>query len=268
MIVGIVANANKIKDDNIIRGLSNRLSEFGYKNVVFRDNSEIDGVDVLIVLGGDGAILHSAVVAAQKGVKIIGINYGNLGFLAEYERDETEKVVELLQKLENNSSHLLKRSVLELEIDEKKYYALNEISLQRDYAAYAGKVGQILRIETDISNEKNELAGDGVLICTPTGSTAYSLSAGGAILFPDVPVLMLTPICALSLHSRPVVYSDSEELSAQVTCGQAMVIVDGEVVDVLNKGEKVFVRKAAFTADFPMNEKTVFLQKIKNKLNK
>ena len=173
-----------------------------------------------------------------------------------------------MKKIENNSCHILKRSVLKLEIGEKKYYALNEISLQRDYAAYVGKVGQILRIETDISNEKNELAGDGVLICTPTGSTAYSLSAGGAILFPDIPVLMLTPICALSLHSRPVVYSDTETLSAKITCGQAMVIVDGEVVDVLNKGEQVVVQKAMFTADFPMNEKTVFLQKIKDKLNK
>ena len=268
MNVGIVANANKIKNIDIIERLSAFLFKHGFKNVVFNDNSEIIGVDVLIVLGGDGAILHAAVVAAQKGIKVIGINYGNLGFLAEYERDETEKVVELLRKIEDGSAHVLHRSVLEILIGEKKYYALNEISMQLDYAIYAGKVGQILKIATEIGNEHSEAAGDGVLICTPTGSTAYSLSAGGAILFPDVPVLMMTPICALALHSRPVVYSDNEVLTASVAQGQALVIVDGEVVDVLSKGEQITVRKAEFTADFPMNDKSVFLQKIKNKLNK
>ena len=268
MKIGIIANANKIKNERVIDELSEILLKNGYECELFADNSCISNVDILIVLGGDGAILHSAVVAAQKGAKIIGINYGTLGFLAEYERDETEKVLELLKKVQDQTCHILNRSVLELQVGERKYYALNEVSFQRDFASYSGKVGQILRLETEIADEKTQVAGDGVLICTPTGSTAYSLSAGGSILFPDVPVFMLTPLCALSLHSRPVVYSDKEKLSVKVTQGQSLIIVDGEVVDVLSKGEAVTIKKATFTADFPMNDKAVFLEKIKTKLNK
>lgn len=268
MKIGIVANANKIKNDKIIDDLISVIQENGYECVRFPDEFSVENVDVLIVLGGDGAILHSSVVAAQKGVKIIGINYGNLGFLAEYEREETEKVVELLKKVENGTCHVLKRKVLELQVGKKKYYALNEVSLQRDFAVYTGKASQILRVKTEIAGEKAEMAGDGVLVCTPTGSTAYSLSAGGAILFPDVPVFMLTHICALSLHSRPIVYSENETISAEITQGQALIIVDGQVVDVLAKGERVYMKKADFTADFPVNDKTVFLQKIKRKLSK
>ncbi len=268
MRIGIVANANKVKDEGVIERLAALLRKENYAPVRFMKNEEIKDVDVIIVLGGDGAILHSAVVAAQKGIKIIGINYGNLGFLAEYERDETERVLELLKKLERGDCHLLHRSVLQVSVGDKKYYALNEVSLQRDYAIHTAKSGQILRLHTEIGNEGNDLAGDGLLLCTPTGSTAYSLSAGGAILFPDVPVFMMTQICALSLHSRPVVFSDDERFSAKVTQGIALIVIDGQVVDVLNKDETIYVKKAPFTADFPMNEKAVFLQKIKSKLNK
>lgn len=268
MRVGIVVNSNKINDESVIDRLFSLVQSEGYDCVRFMNNEDIENVDVIIVLGGDGAILHSAVVAAQKGIKIVGINYGNLGFLAEYERDETEKVVELLKKIEGKECHVLNRSVLEVCLGGKKYYALNEVSLQRDYAVYTAKNGQILRLYTEIGNECNDVAGDGLLLCTPTGSTAYSLSAGGAILFPDVPVFMMTQICALSLHSRPVVFSDNEKVKAQVTQGIALVVVDGQVVDVLRKGEEITVEKAPFTADFPMNQKAVFLKKIKSKLNK
>lgn len=268
MKVGIVANLKKIKDETIIVRLQALLSNAGYDCVRFHSNEEIENVDVIIVLGGDGAILHSAVVAAQKGIKVIGINYGNLGFLAEYERTETENVLELLEKLKNGNCHVLKRSVLEICLGDTKYYALNEVSLQRDFAIHTANSEQILRIHTEIGKEGSDVAGDGLLLCTPTGSTAYSLSAGGAILFPDVPVFMMTQICALALHSRPVVFSDSEEFKAEIMRGMALVIVDGKVVDVLRENESLTVKKASFTADFPMNEKTVFLQKIKNKLNK
>ena len=244
------------------------MKNTGYDCVCFNNRDEIDAVDVVIVLGGDGAILHSAVISAQKGIKIIGINYGNLGFLAEYERTETENVLELLEKIKKNECHVLKRSVLEISLGKNKYYALNEVSLQRDFAIHTANSEQILRIRAEIGREESNVAGDGLLLCTPTGSTAYSLSAGGAILFPNTPVFMMTQICALALHSRPVVFSDEEEFKAEILRGVSLVIVDGKVVDVLRAGEVVTVKKAQFTADFPMNENALFLQKIKNKLNK
>ena len=172
-----------------------------------------------------------------------------------------------MEKLERKECHVLNRSLLEITLRDKKYYALNEVSLQRDYAIHSPKNEQILRIQTEIGKEISNVAGDGMLICTPTGSTAYSLSAGGAILFPDLPVFMMTQICALSLHSRPVVFSENEEIRAQITRGMALLILDGQVIDVLEENDEILIRKAPFTADFPMNQKTVFLNKIKSKLN-
>ena len=268
MKVGIVANTSKIKDSSIITKLAVQLEEYGYACTLFRTYDQISGVEALIVLGGDGAILHSAVFAAQKNIPIIGINYGNLGFLAEYEREETSCVLELLDKLKNGTCHILERSLLQVTVGEKTYYALNEVCLQRDCATQINSGGQILKANIEIGNEQNEVAGDGLLICTPTGSTAYSLSAGGAILFPDIPVFMLTQLCSLSLHSRPVVFSDLEEVCVTVTRGVALLSVDGRTVEVLRENERIIIKKAPFNAKFPMNQKAVFLKKIKNKLNK
>ncbi len=268
MKIGVVVNEKKIKNKETVTNFVSFLEGQNYSCFVFPKNEDIADVDVLIVLGGDGAVLHSAIFAAQKKIPIIGINYGNLGFLAEYERDEAERVVELLHKLENGDCHILERSVLEIIADGKVYYALNEVGIQRDCAALSASGGQVLQATISIGNECNEIAGDGLLICTPTGSTAYSLSAGGAILFPDAPVFMMTPLCALSLHSRPVVFSDEEEVTVMINKGVSMLVIDGRVVDVLRSNESITVRKAPFSADFPMNQKAVFLKKIKSKLNK
>ena len=268
MKIGIVVNESKIKSRETVTNFVSLLERQNYCCSVFAKNEDIADVNAIIVLGGDGAVLHSAVCAAKKNIPIIGINYGNLGFLAEYERDEAERVVELLHKLEKGDCHILQRSVLEVVADGKTYYALNEVGVQRDCAACSLTGGQILKATICIGNECNEIAGDGLLICTPTGSTAYSLSAGGAILFPDAPVFMMTPLCALSLHSRPVVFSDEEEVQVTIDKGVSMLVIDGRVVDVLQSNESITIRKAPFNADFPMNQKAVFLQKIKSKLNK
>ena len=111
------------------------------------------------------------------------------------------------------------------------------------------------------------IAGDGVLFCTPTGSTAYSLSAGGAILVPEVPVFMMTPICAFSMRARPIVFSDSDEFTIRVTRGNGMVLTDGGAVAQLPECGEVFIKKAPFTADFPVKDGAAFLGRVRNKLN-
>ena len=268
MKIGIVINEKKINNREIVTNFVAILEGQKHSCFIFSQNEDIVGVDVLIVLGGDGAILHSAGFAAKKNIPIIGINYGNLGFLAEYERDESERILELLHKLEKGDCHILERSVLEILVGDKVYYALNEVGVQRDCVAHSTLEGQILKASISIGNECNQIAGDGLLICTPTGSTAYSLSAGGAILFPDAPVFMMTPLCALSLHSRPVVFSDKEEVCIKIDRGAAMLVIDGRMIGKLKDNQSITIRKASFTADFPMNQKAVFLKKIKSKLNK
>lgn len=267
MKIGLVGNVAKIKNPNVVEEFERFLNENGYQPVVFSSNAEIDGVDVLIVLGGDGAILHAATVAAPKGIKVIGVNYGNLGFLAEYEKSEQEGIVELLKSLEEGQARILKRSLLSLNFDGNTYYALNEVGLQRHFDETDPYQAQILRLRIEIDDLVDTIAGDGLLISTPTGSTAYSLSAGGAILTPEVPALMMTPICAFSLQKRPIVFPDSEVFHLRAERGKALVLVDGKAVGYLKAGELLEVKKAPFAAEFPVRDQSDFFGKIKNKLN-
>lgn len=267
MKVGVLAKVAKVKNEQTILDIVAFIRSLGYETTRFSSPQEVDGVDVVVVLGGDGAILHSALNAARKGIKIIGINYGNLGFLTEYEKDEYERVKDLLSQLDEGKCRILKRSLLQCEIAGKVFYALNEVSLQRDYGLYEQKSTQILKLEVDMNEGKNTVSGDGLLICTPTGSTAYSLSAGGAILTPEVPVFMMTPICAFSMRSRPIVFSDSETLTIRICRGRAILLADGLAVGGIPEGMEVKVKKAPFTADFPVWNSSGFFGKIKNKLN-
>ncbi len=267
MKVGVLGNIHKLKSVQTMEEILGFLREAGYETVKFTTPKEVDGVDVLLVLGGDGAILHASVPAARKNIPIIGINYGTLGFLTEYEKDERERVKELLETLRDGSCRIIKRSLLELTILDKKFYALNEIAVQRDYGVLSTKSTQILRLELEAREGKDTIAGDGLLICTPTGSTAYSLSAGGAILTPEVPVIMMTPICAFSMRARPIVFSDEDEFTITVSKGKSIVLVDGGVVASVPEGAQIRIRKAPFTANFPAKENSDFFARVRNKLN-
>lgn len=267
MKIGIIGNRAKKETAETINAFIGFIRSSGYEIVEFPTHTEIDGVDVVLVLGGDGAILHAAVVAAQKNIKIIGINYGTLGFLAEYEKGEAQCVKELLMGLEDDNCRIVKRSLLQVEVAGRKYYALNEIAIQRDCGLNMENARQILSLEVNAHEGVTAVTGDGILICTPTGSTAYSLSAGGAIITPEVPVFMMTPICAFSMRARPIVFSDTEEFTISNLEGKAVVLADGRSVANLPKGATIKIKKAPFTADFPVKDTSVFLSKVKNKLN-
>lgn len=267
MKIGVLGNKSKVKNVETIDEIVRFLQDAGYETVKFASHKEIDGVDVVVVLGGDGAILHAAVIAAQKGVKIIGINYGNLGFLTEYEKTERERVKEILSRLETGSCQIVKRSLLQVQIKDKTFYALNEIAIQRDYGLLSTASTQILSLEVQAKEGKDVIAGDGLLVCTPTGSTAYSLSAGGAILTPEVPVFMMTPICAFSMRARPIVFADTDEFTIKISKGRSIVLADGGVIAALPEGTEIRIKKAPFTADFPVKEDSDFFAKVRNKLN-
>ncbi len=267
MKIGVIGFKNKVKNTNAVAALSALLREKGYETVIFSTPAEIENVDAVIVLGGDGAILHSAIKAAKNNIKIIGINYGNLGFLTEYEKQEWENVTKLLSKLQQNDCRILKRSILQIEIEDKIFYALNEVAIQRHSSLSNLKNTQILRLQVQSREGKDKISGDGLLFCTPTGSTAYSLSAGGAILTPEVPVFMMTPICAFSMRTRPTVFSDDETFDVKIERGNAVILCDGLTVALLSENAKIQVKKAPFTADFPIRDNTDFFTKVQNKLS-
>ena len=264
MRVGIMGNKARLDDKGVIGRLAGFLESKGYGISVFENCEEIGGVEALVVLGGDGAILHAAAAAARKGIRVIGINYGTLGFPTEYGRAETQRVAELLSALEKGECSILRRSMLELRTGDRLFYALNEIAFQRDYMSGA----QLVRLEVVRNGgESLEMLGDGTIICTPTGSTAYSLSAGGAILAPDAPVFMITPLYAFSFRSRATVFPDTDEFRVRAVRGRVAVFVDGKEVAAMEEGEEADVKKAPFTADFPVRGGSCFLNKIRTKLN-
>ncbi len=267
MKIGILGKIAKIKTTEIIDSLVSYLHSLGHETIIFSNQNEIDGVELVIVLGGDGAILHAAVPAAKKNIKILGINYGHLGFLTEFEKDECEKIGELLFNLEQNNCNIVHRSLLQLEIGGKVFYALNEIAIQRDYGLMSDNSTQILKLQLSAKEGSDSISGDGVLICTPTGSTAYSLSAGGAILTPEVPVFMMTPICAFSMRARPIVFSNSDVFSVTIEKGQAIIQIDGVTLTTFPEGTEMKIKKAPFTADFPVRNNSDFFARVRNKLN-
>lgn len=267
MKIGVLGNVAKVKNEEHIKEILAFFNEAGYETARFSRPTEIAGVDVVIVLGGDGALLHASVIAAQKGIKLIGVNYGHLGFLTEYEKEEWQKVKDLLISLEKDECRILRRSILQIDIADKTFYALNEVSVQRANSFIATKLPQILKVELEAKEGKDEIAGDGLLICTPTGSTAYSLSAGGAILTPEVPVFMVTPICAFSMRARPIVFADTDEFTVRIKQGKSMILADGYVIAALPENTEIRIKKAPFTADFPVKENTDFFARIRNKLN-
>ena len=146
MKIGIVGNLAKIKDEQVIIRLAERLQNSGFEVVRFASYSAIDEVSAVIVLGGDGAMLHAATVAAPKGIRVVGINYGNVGFLTEFEKNELDEVVPLLEEFRAGKARILNRSILKATVDGVEYYALNEVALQRDYASGILDNPQILKL--------------------------------------------------------------------------------------------------------------------------
>ena len=266
MKIGLLGKKTNVGTDEVVQEIVASLQALGHETVLFPSHKDIDGVDVVIVLGGDGAILHAAVPAAQKGIKIIGINFGHLGFLTEYEKDERARVKDLLAALDAGLCKIVKRSLLQITIGEKTFYALNEVAIQRDNSLISAAATQILTVDVSAKEGTDTIAGDGLLICTPAGSTAYSLSAGGAILVPEVPVFMMTPICAFSTRARPIVFADTDEFTVRIKKGKSIILSDGKVIAALPENGEIHIKKAPFTADFPVKDGSDFFARVRNKL--
>ncbi len=265
MKVGIVYKKDKIRDKNVVPSLTASLVARGHQVTPMQTGAEIHGVDCVIVLGGDGAMLHAALIAGQQNIKLVGVNYGNLGFLAEFEAKETIQVVDFL----DSNYDILPRSVLKITLDDKICYALNETVIQRDYARNYGN--QVAEFALCLNGRKvQDYVADGLAIATPTGSTAYSLSAGGCVLSPDLQGFIFTPICPMGLRVRPFVANDDVKVSFDLTRQREdmKLYADGRLVGNVNKNSNVIIEKAPFTADFMTRDKNKLFTALNEKLAK
>lgn len=226
---------------------------------------DLDGTDILFVLGGDGTILGIASECAKRKVKIIGINYGHMGFLAEV---EPEKFDDAIAFVKSGRYVVQSRSMLAVECAGKEYLALNDLVVQRSTSG--ANFCNTVNLHAEINGTTvDNFSSDGIIVSTPTGSTAYSLAAGGSVLTPDIDAFILTPICAHSLHSRPVVFSDKSVLKINsINTDAALgIVIDGKMVGTIKNGEAITVKKAVNTVDFITQSDKNFFNKLLIKLN-
>lgn len=161
-----------------------------------------DDIDLLIVFGGDGSVLRASKIGCGE-KPIVAINTGNVGFLTSYEEDNIEQLVE---DIVNHKLTFIKRRFMQVECDNITYYALNDAVIAKNYAK--DPISECIKLSLKINDELvDKYVADGLILSTPTGSTAYAISAGGPIMAPNVNAFVAAPICAHSLHSRPIVYS-------------------------------------------------------------
>jgi NAD+ kinase len=194
--------------------------------------------DIIVSFGGDGTMLAAAQQFIASELPIMGVNLGKLGFLAEFGVDELENAFAALQ----TGAYLLEnRTVLETIVHDTTMYALNDIVVhKKDFS-------RMITIKASADGRTiAEYHADGLIISTPTGSTAYSLASGGPIVEPGCGIVIITPVSPHTLTMRPLVISDSREilLETGIVSGTTSLVADGQTVKVLDAGAKVIIRKS------------------------
>ena len=276
--VGIFSKPNKPEVAQIMPGLMEWLCAHGYEIVVdpqtaphaqgapcvSREELGARELKFVIVLGGDGTFLHAARVVAKSGTPIVGVNLGSLGFLTEIPTDE---LFPTLQSIEQGSATLDVRSMVNCEVNRNgstvaSFNALNDIVV--------GK-GTIARLNhCDLYIDKvfvSRYQADSLIVSTPTGSTAYSLAAGGPILMPDVQAFVITPVSAHSLTHRPLVVRDTSEIEIVVMTGleEAYLSIDGQAGMPMQDGDRVCCRKSQYQVKL-LHTKGTFFDVLHSKL--
>ena len=206
---------------------------------------ELPGADVLVCFGGDGTILHTAKAATKRGIPILGVNIGTMGFMAELESTELHR----LGQLASGDYTLDNRMMLAVTVQRDRDILFHDICLN-DVVVTKGAVARIVYLSVECDGvQAMTCGGDGVIVATPSGSTAYSLSAGGPIVEPDARNIIITPICAHDMGSRCVVASDRRVVTVRMVQNarrNAYLSVDGGKALRLNMGDVATIRKSRF----------------------
>ena len=284
MLKKVILCPNPYRDAQlrVAREAKRVLDEAGCPNVVclpFRNQEKIEGfglaieplqqelrgADMIVAFGGDGTILHLSKTAAHRDVPVLGVNLGSLGFMAELESKDLTRLRDLCNgKYDVESRMMLDVNVLR---DGRVIYsnlALNEALIAR------GNVSRVIRLK--ISTEQGKLvdvAGDGVIVASPTGSTAYSLSAGGPVVEPTARNFIVSPICAHSVHANAYVLSSERVITVQTEKNSykpVLLSVDGGRAFSLRSGDCVEVRRSKFDTKLVRLTKRSFCEILQKKM--
>ncbi len=219
--------------------------------------------EFIISLGGDGTLLDTVTLVREKNISIMGINFGRLGFLAGIGKEE---ITEAVQAIARRSFIIDKRTMIHLDADMPLFgnvpYGLNEFAVhKRDTAA-------MIKIHTYLNGEfLNTYWADGLIVATPTGSTGYSLSCGGPVVFPDSGSFVITPVAPHNLNVRPLIVPDDNVISFEVESRSENIICSLDSRrEIVGKNVSLAVRKESFTINLLRLGENSFLQTLQNKL--
>jgi NAD+ kinase len=277
--IGIIANPKKPKVKETIQSIINWAEK---NNIEFYLGEELVSLvthkdkalprerlpqkaEVIVSLGGDGTMLASARAVSDKGNPILGINLKSFGFLTEIKADDLNKT---LNRLLKKDFRIEKRMVLKAKImdkDEPYLYALNDVVIDK------GGVARLIQMHL-YDNEEFicSYSADGLIVSTPTGSTAYSLASGGPIINPRLNAIIVTPICPHTLASRPIIFLENDRLKVVVeSTGErdAILTADGQVARPVKSGRSVVVEKAEHTINLIRFTESSFYDILRKKLH-
>ncbi len=271
---GIVIKPHAPHIEKILSGLTRYLDEKGIACVLedvaakklLREGGMLREelpakVDLVIVLGGDGTLLSIAHLAARGNIPVLGVNLGRLGFLTEVPTDEM--YITLDSFLEGNEEIVSPRLLLEARCKGSSYFCLNDVVINK------GAVARMIQIAIWIDDKEiAALKADGLVVSTPTGSTAYSLSAGGPIIQPYIPAIVLAPICPHTLSFRPMVVSSNSKVKLQLlTAGEEVYLtLDGQRGVLLGKNDVVEIERSGFELRLISSPKRNYFDLLKEKL--
>ncbi|GAQ26132.1 MULTISPECIES: NAD(+)/NADH kinase [Tepidanaerobacter] len=278
--LGLYPNVNKKNLTKLVSGLINWLESRGYSVVLPKDIADVlsisehsietedffQRIDIAVTLGGDGTLLNVARHVAPYKIPILGINLGHVGFLTEIELADLYTDLERFSK---NSYTIDYRMMLETQVVRdgevlEKFLALNDAVVTK------GPFARLIRLKTYANEEYiDTYPADGLIIATPTGSTAYSLSAGGPIIHPNMNLLLLTPICPHTLRSRSIVVSENDVIKVKLLADhpEIMLTVDGQQGYKLLPGDQIIIKKSNFLTRLIRLKERSFYDVLRKKLS-
>ncbi len=234
--------------------LTDELKNMGYDVVEPESLSEDLNCDRLLVFGGDGTMLHAATMA---NCPIVGVNLGNVGFLTQFEADANAEDLDTAFR----DTKIFERNLLETNTSIGSLKALNDITVK-------GKSPRPITLSVFVDdNFVDKYHADGIIVSTPTGSTAYSLSAGGPVLAPDMDAIVINPICPHSLHSRTLIVKADSAVTINVDGDDSVIIADGNT-EIPVENNTVSIKKSEQIAQFIGNDNSNFYKKLLEKMNR
>jgi NAD+ kinase len=261
-VIALYVDENRENSRALARRVSDGFKSAGYGIASAQDGAGVADAALLVTIGGDGTLLRAARLAVDHGVPILGINTGRLGFLTEF--DEGDETVDELPDLLERGLVIEERIALRAQYAGKSFFALNDVVVRKGGVSRIVPFGLCLNDTEQVAH----IPADGICIATPTGSTAYFLSAGGSIISPQVDAFGVVPLLPHTLFSRPLVVPASSRIT--ISCDSEIVHAnlecDGDVVSDLDPGDQVVIDKHPRPVRFARIERLRFFERLEEKL--